>query len=88
MSRDPATIQNRETLATADGIKHIIGNLDDAKLLAILALRPTSLDLEQASMWLSGDKDVFGAGEPLRGVAGDIVAVLTADEEEEETRSP
>jgi len=74
-------------LATADEIKHIFRNLDDAKLLAILALRPTILDLEQASMWLSGDKDVFGAGQPLRGVAGDIVAILTADEEEEQTRS-
>ncbi len=87
MSKDPATIQDRETLATADEIKHIFRNLDDAKLLAILALRPTILDLEQASMWLSGDKDVFGAGQPLRGVAGDIVAILTADEEEEQTRS-
>lgn len=87
MSKDPATIRDREALASSDEIKHIIGNLDDTKLLPILALRPTILDLEQASVWLSGDKDVFGAGEPLRGVAGDIVAILTADEEEEQTRS-
>jgi hypothetical protein len=61
--------------------------LDDPKLLDILALRPTVLDLEEASVWLSGDPDVFGPGEPLQRVAGEIVAILTADEEEEPPRA-
>jgi hypothetical protein len=34
-------------------------------------------------VWLAGDTDVFGAGRPLKPVAGDIVAILTADEEEQ-----
>jgi hypothetical protein len=34
-------------------------------------------------VWLAGDTDVFGAGQPLRPAAGDVVAILTADEEEE-----
>jgi hypothetical protein len=57
--------------------------LDDTKLLDIMALQPTILDVEEASLWLAGDPDVFGAGRPLQTVAGEIVAVLTADEEEE-----
>ncbi len=27
-----------------------------------VALRPTILDVEETSMWLAGDADVFGAG--------------------------
>ncbi len=69
--------------ASAEEVKQILGELDDAKLLDIVALRPSVRDVEQASLWLAGDPDVFG-GEPLPPVAGDIVAILTADEEEEE----
>jgi hypothetical protein len=70
--------------ATAEEVKRILGELDEAKLLEIIALRPSVRDVEQASLWLAGDPDVFGAGEPLPATAGDIVAILTADEDEEE----
>ena len=82
------TAAEPDALAKRDDIKRIIGELDDAKLIDILALRPTILDIEEASMWLSGDADIFGAGTPLKRVAGDIVAIVTADEEEERPRSP
>jgi hypothetical protein len=48
-----------------------------------MALRPTILDVEEASVWLAGNTNVFGAGQPLKPAAGEIVAILTADEEEE-----
>jgi hypothetical protein len=35
---------------------------------------------------LSGDRDIFGRGEPLKDVPGQIVALLTADEEEDALR--
>lgn len=88
MAKDSISAPERDTLADANDLKRIIGDLDDAKVLDILALRPTILDVEKSFMWLSGDTDVFGAGEPLGGVAGDIIAILTTDEEEEQTRSP
>ncbi len=88
MPKTPTTAEDSDTLAAPDDVKRILGDLDDPKLLDILALRPTILDVEEASMWLGGDSDIFGAGEPLKSVAGDIVAILTADEEEERTRSP
>jgi hypothetical protein len=37
-------------------------------------------------VWLAGDADVFGAGEPVKGVASDIVTILTENEDEEPVR--
>ena len=44
---------------------------------------PTVVDVEEASLWLAGDPDIFGPGSSLKPVAGEIVAILTADEEDE-----
>lgn len=74
--------ENYSAKATVDDIRRILGTLDEAKLLEIAALHPTVNDIEKASLWLAGDADVFGAGLPLKGVASEIVAILTADEEE------
>jgi hypothetical protein len=71
------------TVASPDDIRRIIANLDDEKLLDIIALQPTVLDIEEASLWLAGDSDIFGVGKQLSSIAGEIVAILTADEEEE-----
>lgn len=81
-----ATASNRR-LATHDDVMSILGDLDATKMLQILELRPTVADVEEASMWLGGDPDVFGAAEPLKGIASQIVTILTADEEEEPPRA-
>ncbi len=70
-------------VASPDDIRRIIASLDDQKFLDIMALQPTIRDVEEASLWLAGDSDIFGAGQPLGSVAGEIVAILTVDEEEE-----
>ncbi len=77
---------NHQT-ATAEDVRSILGNLDATKMMPILKLRPTNADLEQASIWLGGDPDVFGSGQPLKGVASQIVTLLTVEEEEEPPRS-
>lgn len=69
-------------MATTRDVKSILGEIDAGKLIAIMSLKPTVAEVEQASLWLSGDADVFGAAEPIRGAASDIVSILTADEEE------
>jgi len=74
-------------LATHHDIQGILGNLDPAQMLAIMSLRPTVADIEEASVWLEGDPDVFGAGEPVKGVASEIVTLLTENEEEEPARA-
>ncbi len=71
------------TVATAEDIKGILGELDEEKLLAIVSLQPTIADVEAAMMWFSGDNDVFGAGTPIHGRASEIITILSAGEEEE-----
>ena len=73
--------------ATRDDIKSALGDLDETQMLAIMSLRPTIADIEQASVWLDCDPDVFGAGTAVNGVASEIVAILTEDEDEEPPRS-
>jgi hypothetical protein len=78
--------ENRESATTEDVVR-ILGALDSAKILPIIELRPTIADIEEASMWLGGDRDVFGPGQPLKGIASQIVTILTADEDEERPRT-
>jgi hypothetical protein len=78
----------RRGLASSDDVARILGDLDPTKMLPIIALRPTILDVEEASMWLAGDRDVFGPGLPLQEVPSRIVAILTADEEEDDEEGP
>ena len=53
MAKARATGQDRSALAAADDVRRILGTLDEAKLLNIMALRPTILDVEEASVWLA-----------------------------------
>ena len=87
MQKSPSTEAAKREFATTDDVARILGNLDPTKMLPIMELRPTILDIEEASMWLAGDRDVFDPSMPLQGIASQIVAILTADEEEEPPRS-
>lgn len=69
--------------ATLDLVRRIVGDVDDATAIAILALHPTTADLEQAVLWAAGNGDVLGKqGHALTGVAAAIFDLLTADEDE------
>ncbi|MGA7390439.1 MAG: hypothetical protein WA322_03685 [Pseudolabrys sp.] len=70
-------------VATYADIKSILGDIGSEKLLAILSLRPTIAEVEEALIWLSGDSDVFGAIEPVKGNTSHIITILTTEEEEE-----
>jgi hypothetical protein len=87
MTRSPADAAGNSPLATRGDIKDILGERDDGTVMAIMSFEPTVEDLEEAAMWLAGDRDVFGAGRPLQRIAGEIVTILTAGEEEESSRS-
>ena len=78
----PNLASGRTAIATHQNVKAIFGDIDPAQLLAIMSLRPTIEDLEQASLWLESDDDVFGPGEPIKGVASDVLAILTENDEE------
>ena len=83
MPRDSVT---HATTATPDDVKSILGALDESTVLAIIDLRPTIGELEEAQMWLSGDQDIFEPGVPLNGVAAEIVTILQSQELDNEPR--
>jgi hypothetical protein len=85
MSKD-ATDSSAHAASTAE-IRAALGALNESDLLEIAALRPNIREVEEAAVWLSGDRDVFGEATPLKGVAAEIVGVLTRGEDEEEPRS-
>ena len=88
MAKSLTPASARGPRATQDDVRRIIGvAIDDPKMLDILALRPTVGDLEQAAVWLAGDSDVFGPGQPRKGIAGEIIEILAANEQEEPPRA-
>jgi hypothetical protein len=87
MASSGAETEMGRALATHDEVTDVLGKLDDAKIVSIMALKPSISDVEEASVWLSGDADVFGPGRPLKGVAAEIVAIITADEDDEAARA-
>lgn len=68
---------------TQEDLKAVLGDIDNDKVLQILALDPTPAELEEAAIWAVGDGDVLAkSGKPLTGKAAEILDILTADEEE------
>ena len=80
-----STHQAAKRSATDADITSIFwGNLNFEKLLAILSFAPRRIaEVEEKAIRLSGDADVFGANEPVKGNASHIITILTAEEEEE-----
>lgn len=69
---------------THDDIKAILGDLDEAKIIDILALKPALAELEEAAVWATGDGEVLGKDSPpLTGKVAAILEIIIADEEEE-----
>jgi hypothetical protein len=69
--------------ATSTDIRKVLGDLDDAKVSEILALKPSIADLEDVAICMAGDHDVLAkSGHHVPATAARIVELL-ADEEEE-----
>jgi len=89
MLRQPSTSAGHPAPASRADVVQIVGALDDAKVVAILALKPTVSELEQAVIWAAGEGDVLSRkGHQLVGVVAGIVDILGVDEEEETARQP
>ena len=66
-----------------DQLKSILGEVDDAKLIEVLKLQPTLVELEEAAIWATGNGDILAKdGRPMTGTVAAIVEILTAEEEE------
>lgn len=74
----------KPTAATRADLLRLVGDIDERKVLDILALRPTIAAIEQAVQWSAGDGDILAKDRhPLSGAAAAVLDILTADEEEE-----
>jgi hypothetical protein len=84
MRKARAKAGGKPVMATRDDLLHLFGEIDERKLLDILALRPTVAEIEEASLWATGSGDVLAKdGHPLSSTAAEVVNILVADEEEE-----
>jgi len=71
-----------EAAAGRDDLARVIGDLEDAKTLEILALGPSVADLEEAMIRAEGEGDTLDrAGRPLASKAARVFDILTRDEE-------
>jgi len=90
MSKKPsAARQSASRPATRDDLLHVLGELDDPKVIDILELNPSVQDLEEVTMCMAGNHDILAkSGHHVSATAGRIVEILTAEEEEEPPRQP
>lgn len=44
--------------ATADDVRHVVGQLEDLEMAHILSLQPTYRELTDAALWARGDGDL------------------------------
>lgn len=78
MSKQPSASGARAVAVDRDDLMRVLGEIDDALIVEILALKPTLDELERPSVWPAGDGDVLTKrGHPVTGVAADIVDILT-----------
>jgi len=77
------TIAAPPDVLSPDQLKSILGEVDDAKLIEVLKLQPTLVELEEAAIWAIGNGDILAKdGRPMTGTVAAIVEILTAEEEE------
>ena len=74
--------------ASSADVRKILGELDDAKVTSILALKPSLTDLEDAAICMAGDQDILAkSGHRVAATASQIIEMLAEDEEEPDESS-
>ncbi len=65
---------------THDDIIHLVGEIDDATVMAIEATRATYVEIEEAVKWASGNAEELGkAGRQLSAHAEAVYNILLTD---------
>jgi len=69
--------------AESADVRKILGDLDDAKVTDILALKPSVADLEDVAICMVGDHDVLAkSGHHVPVTAAQIIELLAEAEED------
>ncbi len=73
-------------LATSEDIRRLFRHLDDHAVAAVLALKPTVAQLEEASARTAGAGEVFADIRPARGIVEDIIELAGMEDDEFDER--
>jgi len=74
-------------MPTRDDVIHLLGDVTDHKVVAILATGASLEQLEEAAAWLAGESDVMGEERlPLAGAAAKVYDIIARDELPERQR--
>lgn len=84
MSKQPVNDGGRPAAST--DVRRILGDLDDAKVAEILAMKPSLADLDDVAVCMAGDHDVLAKSGHHIPVAAARIVELLADEEREAER--
>jgi hypothetical protein len=68
--------------AGSEDVRRIFRGLDDRALAAVLSLRPTVPQLEEAASRAGGASDIFANIRPSRGVVEAIVEIVGPEDDE------
>ena len=78
----PSSAAAARSAASVD-VRKILGDLDDAKVADILALKPSLADLEDVAICMAGDHDVLAkSGHHVAVTAARIIELLAEAEEQ------
>lgn len=74
--------------ATAEDVRHVLGQTEDVLVMEILAVQPTYQELSEAALWARGDGDLAAReAKHLSAAALAIASILAeADESDSEER--
>jgi hypothetical protein len=72
---------------TPQDVTRLLGDLDTETLIAIMELKPTFADLEEAALRIAGNGEAIGRLKPA-GVVAEILDLVDFAEEEEPGRGP
>lgn len=82
MTTQKATTHAPDRKATRTDVQHMLGDVDDALIVEILAASPSVQDLSDAAIWTRGDGDWSAREHQELGAGALAVAeILTRNEE-------
>jgi hypothetical protein len=69
--------------ATRGDLRHILGEMDDEMVVAILALDPNVAQIEEANLWLNaGGENLAKEHRPVDAVVAKILELVAFEDEE------
>ena len=67
--------------AASDDVRRVLGDVDDARVAAILTLKPSWADLEDVAICMAGDQDILAeSGHEVAATASRIIELLAEEE--------